>query len=132
MTWSSILCFFFSFPSSQSVFSLLWQNIWQKQFKGGRIYLGSQFQRFQPIVEGRTWKIREVTSWWPGKRERMLMLVSSLLFRLALSYMTVLPHPRLVLLPLVIPRETSVQTHPEVCFTNLLGASQSDQVDIED
>jgi hypothetical protein len=62
----------------------------------------------------------------------MLMLVSSLLFRLALSYMTVLPHPRLVLLPLVIPRETSVQTHPEVCFTNLLGASQSDQVDIED
>jgi hypothetical protein len=55
-----------------------------------------------------------------------------LLFCLGPAYRIVLPTFRAGLPPLVNLSRTLLQTHPEVCFPNLLGISQSNQVNSED
>jgi hypothetical protein len=44
----------------------------RKQFKGSRIYFVSWLQS---IMEGGSGKAQQLTSWWPGSRGRMLVLV---------------------------------------------------------
>jgi hypothetical protein len=46
-------------------FASLWQNIWQKQFKGRKIYFGSWFQRVQFMVA------------WPCALEQNIMVLGA-------------------------------------------------------
>jgi hypothetical protein len=52
----------------------------EKQFKGGWIYFGSWFQRFQSFMEGKTRQSRELTTWQQeAERERIFVSVLVLL-----------------------------------------------------
>jgi hypothetical protein len=89
------------------------------QPKGGRIWFAHGFRGFRPSWCGKCGRAQRLKKWKPGSRERMLILGDFSFFPSVPAIFRVNLHPFIILSgnPSLIP--------PEVCFTNLPGASPS-------
>lgn len=115
-------------------FLSLWQNTWQKPFKGGKLIL-AQFQTFSSTLVERVWQSRAAHILSARKRTKEMLVLafsSPLSFLLGSQLMRWCPYSGWMLPPSLLLFANTLIDHPQVGFPNHTGPSPHNQVDNQD